>query len=62
MTNVFQIAKPSKSTSKVAKPYQKRYWKKSTIRDLVDRLEEPKAWHQFEEQKIEDRYGYLFDK
>ena len=42
MTNVFGITKSSKSTSKVAKSYKKRYWKKATVRDFVGRLEEPK--------------------
>ena len=62
MTTMFRITKFSKSTSKAAKSYKKRYWKKATIRDFVGRLEEPKHWHQFEEQKIEDRYGDGFHK
>ena len=56
MINVFRITKPRKSTNKAAMSYEKRYWKKSTIGDFVGQLEEPKPWHQFEEQKIEDRY------
>ena len=62
MTNVFRIKKSSKSTSKAAKTYKKRYWKTAKIRDFVGRLEEPKPWHQFEEQRIDDRYGDGFHK
>ena len=57
MTNVFRIKKSSKSASKVAKTYKKRYWKTAKIRDFVGRLEERKSWHQFEEQRINDKYG-----
>ena len=62
ISNMFRITKSSKSTSKAAKSYKKRYWKKATIRDFVGRLEEPKPWHQFEKQKIEDRYGDEFHR
>ena len=36
MINVFQIERPSKSTSKVAQSYYKRNWNEPTIRELVD--------------------------
>ena len=39
MTNVFRTTKASKSISKVATSYKKRYWKKLTIRDFFGRLE-----------------------
>ena len=62
ITNVFRITKKSKSTSKAAKPYEKRNWETEDIRDYPGRLEEPKPWHQFEEQMIDDRYGDGFHK
>ena len=62
MTNVFRVTKKSKSTSKAAKPYEKQNWETEDIRDYPGQLEEPKPWHQFEEQRIDDRYRDGFHK
>lgn len=62
MTNIFQIDRPNKSTSKATQLYQKIVWNTPSIRELVGKQEEPKVWHQFEEQNIEDMYGDGFHK
>ena len=62
ITNVFRVTKKSKSTSKAAKPYEKRKWENGDIRDYPGGMEEPKSWHQFEDQMIDDRYEDGFHK
>ena len=62
MINVFRITKSSRSTSKAEKPYEKRYWETEDKRDFPGQLEEPKLWHQFEEQRIDNRYGDRYHK
>ena len=62
ITNVFRVTKKSKSTSKAAKPYDKQNWENRDKRDYPGRLEEPKSWHQFKDQVIDDRYGDGFHK
>ena len=62
ITNVFRVTKKSKSTSKAAQPYELIKWKNGDIRDYPGGMEEPRPWHQFEDQRIDDRYGDGFHK